>query len=105
MAWAGGPAAAALSPFGDAAIVDRALEALGRTFGIGRGRAESLLEAWYLHNWQSDPFARGAYSYVVVGGLADQEALARPIDGTLFFAGEATDCEGHQATVHGAIAT
>jgi monoamine oxidase len=104
-AWAGGPAAEALSPLEDAAILDRALDAAGRLFGIGRGRAESLLEAWYLHNWQADPFARGAYSYVVVGGLADQETLARPIEGTLFFAGEATECEGHQATVHGAIAT
>ena len=33
------------------------------------------------------------------------EALARPIDNTLFFAGEATDVSGHNGTVHGAIAS
>jgi monoamine oxidase len=103
--WAAGPAAEVLSPLSDATIVDRAVESLCRAFGIGRGRVECLLEAWYLHNWQADQFARGAYSYVTVGGLADQEALGRPVEETLFFAGEATECEGHHATVHGAIAS
>jgi monoamine oxidase len=39
-----------------------------------------------------------------VGGLPAQQALARPVADTLFFAGEATELEGHHATVHGAIA-
>ena len=34
-----------------------------------------------------------------------QEALARPLETTLFFAGEATDTAGHNGTVHGAIAS
>jgi uncharacterized protein with NAD-binding domain and iron-sulfur cluster len=33
------------------------------------------------------------------------QALAAPVDGTLFFAGEATNVEGYTGTVHGAIAT
>jgi monoamine oxidase len=59
----------------------------------------------YFHDWQEDPFSRGAYSYVKVGGLGAQEALGAPVENTLFFAGEATESEGHHATVHGAIAT
>lgn len=59
----------------------------------------------YFHDWQADPFSRGAYSYVKVGGLGAQEALGAPVEDTLFFAGEATESEGHHATVHGAIAT
>ena len=31
--------------------------------------------------------------------------LAAPIEDTLFFAGEATNTDGHTGTVHGAIAT
>jgi monoamine oxidase len=34
-----------------------------------------------------------------------EEALGRPIEDTLFFAGEATDTDGHNGTVHGAIAS
>jgi monoamine oxidase len=60
--------------------------------------------AW-THNWRDDPFARGAYSYLVVGGTDAPTKLSRPLEQTLFFAGEATDPEGRTGTVHGAIAT
>jgi monoamine oxidase len=65
----------------------------------------SLLDAAYFHDWQNDPFSRGAYSYGAVGSDGAQEALACPLENTLFFAGEATDTIGHNGTVHGAIAS
>lgn len=61
--------------------------------------------AIYFHDWHGDPFFRGAYSYVPVNALPAREALSKPVDGTLFFAGEATDTNGHGSTVHGAIAS
>jgi monoamine oxidase len=54
--------------------------------------------------WQDDPDARGAYSWVPVGALSAQRALAARV-GPLFFAGEATHFDGACATVHGAIET
>ena len=57
----------------------------------------------YLHDWQADPFACGAYSYVVAGGGNARELLARPLQGTLFFAGEAADTGGESGTVAGAL--
>jgi monoamine oxidase len=59
----------------------------------------------WTHDWMNDPFARGVYSYQLVGGVDAPRDLARPIDGTLFFAGEATDTSGSTGTVHGAIAS
>jgi monoamine oxidase len=59
-----------------------------------------------VHRWSTDPWTRGAYSFLPPGStLGDRRALAAPVDGRLFFAGEATDVEGHAATVAGAIAT
>ena len=55
--------------------------------------------------WQSDPFALGAYSWVPVGAMPAQRALGRAVDDTLFFAGEATNADGFCGTVHGAIET
>ena len=46
-----------------------------------------------------------AYSYAKVGADGAQEELGRPLENTLFFAGEATDVSGHNGTVHGAIAS
>ena len=66
---------------------------------------ESCLEAASFHDWQSDPFSRGAYSYAKVGADGAQKALGAPVENTLFFAGEATDTSGHNGTVNGAIAS
>jgi monoamine oxidase len=62
-----------------------------------------LLERIAWHDWQSDPYSRGAYSYVLVNGSRARRVLARPIEDTLFFAGEATDTTGEAATVGGAL--
>jgi monoamine oxidase len=59
-----------------------------------------------VHRWSTDPWVRGGYSYLPPGvGLAERRALAAPVDGRLFFAGEATDVAGQSSTVAGAIAT
>lgn len=101
-AWIAGPKAARLSMYEMPEIVRQALDSLSTVFG-GRPPSEFELEAAYLHNWQTDPFSRGAYSYIAVGGGDARRTLAEPLEGTLFFAGEATDTEGEAATVTGAL--
>jgi len=86
-------------------IRDKALRSLSALFGVPSQTLESELLSWHVHDWQSDPFSRGSYSYVGVGGEGAQAQLAAPIANTLFFAGEATNSEGHHATVHGAISS
>jgi monoamine oxidase len=102
VAWIGGPKAARLSNAAEPDIVRQALESLSVIFG-GRAQSELELEAAYLHNWQTDPFARGAYSYVAVAGDSARAMLAAPVENTLFFAGEATDTQDEAATVTGAL--
>jgi monoamine oxidase len=101
-AWLGGPDAARLSEVSDAEIIRKALESLESLFG-GQSHARLQLEAAHVHNWQRDPFSRGAYSYVGVGNSEARRALAAALQETLFFAGEATDTEGEAATVTGAL--
>jgi len=103
--WAGGSRAEKLMAESDDSLLDHALHALTHVFQTSRKSLEGLLEEFYVHNWHSDPFAAGAYSYIPVGGNDAQVELARPIQTTLYFAGEATNAEGHQGTVHGAIAS
>ncbi|HEY2762259.1 MAG TPA: NAD(P)/FAD-dependent oxidoreductase, partial [Pirellulales bacterium] len=102
-AWAGGPKAIALSGLSPSAIVEAAIASLEQLFGRRRAWIKSIIEATYTHDWQSDPFSAGAYSYVKVGGLNARKQLAKPIEHTLFFAGEATDISGQASTVAGAI--
>jgi monoamine oxidase len=51
--------------------------------------------------WSHDPFARGSYSHALPGHAGDRAVLAAPVDGRLFFAGEATS-PGFFSTAHGA---
>jgi monoamine oxidase len=89
-AWAGGPKAARLTGSSTRKIVDAALASIEPIFGKG---PRALLTAAYVHDWMRDPYARGAYSYVLVGGMGAREELAAPLAETVFFAGEATESE------------
>ena len=86
-------------------IIDHAVATLSRLLHLQKSQVQSQLSAAYLHDWDSDPFSRGAYSYAKARGEGCQKTLAAPLNNTLFFAGEATDTQGHNGTVHGAIAT
>ena len=86
-------------------IIDKALESLSNLLGLEKAQVNSQLNSAYVHNWETDPFSCGAYSYVKAGGEGCQATLADPIANTLFFAGEHTDTTGYNGTVHGAIAS
>ena len=103
--WAGGPHARALAGLSEAQRVRVALDALPQVLGMDPARLHEGLRGGFSHDWQADPFSRGAYSYAAVGGSVAGEELGASLDGTLFFAGEATESDGQNATVHGAIAS
>jgi len=86
-------------------VVTRALQTLGGLLDVGNTEMERLLEIAYFHDWQADPYSRGAYSYVKAGSADAPDVLSRPVKDTLFFAGEAADVTGNNGTVHGAIAS
>lgn len=115
VAWVGGPGATRISEDAertssgearntDDAIVARAVESVHTLFGSLLD-ATRLLEETHFHDWTRDPRSRGAYSYVNVGGESSRRALAKPVGGRLFFAGEATDDSNEATTVAGAISS
>ena len=101
--WAGGTRAERLSTVSQDALRDRSLEALSHIFAVPPNFLEDSLVEFYTHNWTTDPFSLGAYSYIPVGGSQAQTELATPVENTIYFAGEAVNTLGHHGTVHGAI--
>ncbi|MBV8371909.1 MAG: FAD-dependent oxidoreductase [Candidatus Eremiobacteraeota bacterium] len=104
VAWVGGPKAIALQGVRPAELIELACRQFGDLLGATE-RALSELDGGAVHDWSSDPFARGAYSYIAVGGGDARAALAAPLDDALFFAGEATSLDGQGGTVNGALET
>jgi monoamine oxidase len=98
-AWAGGPKAARLTGSPEKLLLRSALASVRSALGN-----VDEPSAFLIHDWQADPYARGGYSYVRVGGTGAREELAAPLEETLYFAGEATDTE-QSGTVGGALAS
>jgi monoamine oxidase len=104
--WSGGKKAQHLSSLEDDQIAEQAIDSMSRIFGIAHGEIKAQIKSWHIHNWQRDPLSKGAYSFIKEGGFGAQKELAKPVDSTIFFAGEATQFdEGQIGTVDGALAS
>jgi monoamine oxidase len=101
--WAGGPRATELNQQKGEFIMHRALETVSKIFGESINRVRGSLRGAYSHNWDADPFSRGAYSFAPVAAAEAPKILAKPESEAVFFAGEATDLNHQTGTVHAAI--
>jgi len=86
---------------GVAAFVDFAVGQMVDALGSAFRKRVALLD---MHLWAADPFARGSYSFALPGKAGCRQALAEPVDGRLFFAGEACS-KLDFSTAHGAWLT
>ena len=94
----GGRAARALEGQGPGAMAAFAVEELVELMGSDiRRKLHSLGET----AWAADPWALGSYSHALPGSAGCRSALAAPVEGRIFFAGEATSAHAY-STVHGA---
>jgi monoamine oxidase len=94
----GGRFARELEDAGNGALAAEAINEVAALLGNDyRKKLKPLAES----RWSHDPYARGSYSHALPGHAADRAALAAPVDGRLFFAGEATS-PNFFSTAHGA---
>ncbi|MBV8790973.1 MAG: FAD-dependent oxidoreductase [Pseudolabrys sp.] len=94
----GGTLAHDLESQGEPAFFDFASKQLTDVLGSAFARR---IKPIAMHLWGLDPFARGAYSFAEPGKADRRAMLAAPVDGRLFFAGEATS-QASYSTAHGA---
>jgi monoamine oxidase len=88
----------ALEKKSDQDVIGEAMRVLRLMYGT----AVPDPEAWHIARWGMDPFAGGSYSFNAVGtSRTTRKQFAEPVQGRLFFAGEATSVD-YPATVHGA---
>ncbi|MGZ3699828.1 MAG: flavin monoamine oxidase family protein, partial [Bdellovibrionota bacterium] len=76
--WTGGPAALELSAMGGERIQTHALTTLGKLFRLGQSDLRRMILGTRVVDWESDPLAQGAYSYLPVGGIRIPEEAAAP---------------------------
>jgi monoamine oxidase len=94
----GGSFASELEDAGEGALGAEAINEIVALLGADfRRKLKPLAES----RWGRDPFARGAYSHALPGHAGKRAVLAAPVEGRLFFAGEATS-PNFFSTAHGA---
>jgi monoamine oxidase len=94
----GGRFARQLEEAGDGSMAAQAIDEIAALLGNDfRRKLRPLAES----RWSHDPFARGSYSHALPGHAGKRAVLAAPVDGRLFFAGEATS-PNFFSTAHGA---
>jgi monoamine oxidase len=94
----GGKFAQSLEDAGPGALAAASIDEIAAILGNDyRRRLKPLAQS----RWAHDPFARGSYSHALPGHAGDRAVLAAPVDGRLFFAGEATS-PNFFSTAHGA---
>jgi monoamine oxidase len=94
----GGSYARQIEAAGDGALAAHAIDEIAALLGSDfRRKLKPLAES----RWGHDPFSRGAYSHALPGHASQRAMLAAPVDGRLFFAGEATS-PNFFSTAHGA---
>ena len=94
----GGRFAQQLEDGGDGALAAQAIDEIVALLGAD---FRKLLKPLAESRWAHDPFARGSYSHALPGHAGKRAILAAPVDGRLFFAGEATS-PNFFSTAHGA---
>jgi monoamine oxidase len=95
----GGRFARELEDAGEGALAAQSIDEIAALLGNDfRRRLKPLTES----RWAHDPFARGSYSHALPGHAGKRAVLAAPVDGRLFFAGEATSPDFF-STAHGAL--
>lgn len=99
--WLGGPAADAVQDTGQ--LTAQTLRSLERIFSLAPHSLDAILRNSYQHDWRTDPWTLGAYSYAPAGAADCSAIMSEPVENTLYFAGEHTDTTGHWGTVHGAL--
>jgi len=94
----GGSFARSLEDAGPGAFAAESINDIANFLGNDyRRKLKPLSES----HWAREPFSRGSYSHALPGHAGMRAVLAAPVDGRLFFAGEATS-PGFFSTAHGA---
>ncbi len=101
--WLGGPAALLYGDKPDDFFLDKAMESLAGIFSVSIQSLQNVLREHRIFNWKNEPWSRGAYTYSRIGFKKAKTIWRQPVDGNIYFAGEAYYDGPFPGTVEAAI--
>ena len=101
--WLGGPHAEQHVAKTEKEIQQLSLHSLANIFSVSAAQLQAWLQGSLVVNWKNVNYSAGAYSYDVVNGHRAKNLLSRPVNQTLYFAGEALHHGAETGTVEAAF--
>jgi len=101
--WLGGPEAARRAGYSHQEILQESLQSLAHIFNRSPEALKDKLVAWHVANWTAEPYIYGSYAYDTVHTTKALEMLRKPVEDTLYFAGEFMYQGASMGTVEAAL--
>lgn len=89
----------------DRELLALGFESLGYLFGVSKEQIMQEVKAARVVNWKADPYAQGAYAYATLRTSEGVKILSKPVEQTIYFAGEALYEGAEMGTVEAALAS
>jgi len=86
--WLGGPKSARYTNTDNNIVLQDALQSLANIFRMTVDEIQSLVTASHIAKWQNNPASLGAYSYNKLFTTDARALINKPVQDTLYFAGE-----------------
>ncbi len=102
--WLSGPVTGTIA-MSDEELLNEGVKSLGYIFDCPEEKLRSMIRASKVINWASDKFSLGAYAYKTVETSKAIELLSKPVEDTVYFAGEAYHTGPEMGTVEAALAS
>jgi monoamine oxidase len=100
--WLAGPVIQQMQQDNDG-LLTLGLESLGYLFGASEQQIMNEVKAAKVVNWKADPYAQGAYAYTTLETSKGVKVLSKPVEKTIYFAGEALYEGAEMGTVEAAL--
>ncbi len=101
--WLAGPITSTIKK-NEEELIKEMHQSLSYLFNCPEEELKTKIKAIKIFNWLSDPLSRGAYAYKTVESSNAIQLLSRPIEDTIYFAGEAYYDGSEMGTVEAALA-
>ncbi|HEY4520764.1 MAG TPA: NAD(P)/FAD-dependent oxidoreductase [Candidatus Paceibacterota bacterium] len=101
--WLAGPKTQRFIHSSSDELIEVGITSLANIFKVERQFLKDQLVAGKAINWPADPYTKGGYSYTTLETLSAMKELVEPVEGRLFFAGEAFYSKEDTSTVEGAL--
>ena len=101
--WLGGPAAERKSSESNESLLQASLQSLATIFHLGEAEIRQQLDHYKIVCWHNQRHIKGGYSYNTTDSPGAKRTLSLPVNGRVFFAGEAVFAGESQGTVEAAL--